>query len=191
MDIRGLVLVNSESIGTVDQAPRDQLAGILDVVGKSALRRTVERLQQYGISSIGAVVETPQPFRTRNDDLPADVAFFSAAPERFWRTAENVFNDMAQSGAELVVLVRLGGYAEADFEKLVQFHIDRQGRVTQMTRGSHLLDIFCISASRRNDAASLFRTQLMRCRSECPLFLHEGYFIAVAAPGDTGHCARC
>jgi hypothetical protein len=184
MDIRGLVLVNAESIGTVDQAPADQLTGILDVVGKSALRRVAERLQQYGISSIGAVVETAPPCRTRNDDLPADVAFFAAAPERFWRTAENVFNDMAQSGAELVVLVRLGGYAEADFEKLIQFHLDRQGRVTQMTRGSHLLDIFCISASRRNDAASLFRTQLMRCRSECPLFLHEGYFNALVDPRD-------
>src|SRR5690349_403190 len=99
MDIRGLVLVNAESIGTVDQAPADQLAGTLDVVGKSAMHRMAERLQQYGISSIGAVVETASSIR--NDDLPADVAFFSATPERFWRTAENVFNDMAQSGAEL------------------------------------------------------------------------------------------
>jgi hypothetical protein len=184
MDIRGLVLVNSESIGEVDQAPAAALTGILDVAGESALNRMAERLRQYGISSISAVVETPSSFRTRSYGLPADVALFSAAPERFWRTAESAFNDMAQSGAELVVLVRLGAYAEADFEKLVQFHLDRQGRVTQMTCGTQPLEIFCISASRRNDAASLFRTQLARCRSECPLFEHEGYFNPLAGLRD-------
>src|SRR5262249_923734 len=39
-----------------------------------------------------------------------------------------------------------------------------------------LLPVFCISASRRNDAASLLRSQLTKCRSECPLFEHSGYF---------------
>jgi hypothetical protein len=91
---------------------------------------------------------------------------------------------MAQSGAELVVLIRLGTYAEVDFEKLVQFHLDRQGRATQMAYGSQPLEIFCISASRRNDAASLFRTQLERCRTECPLFQHEGYLNQLASPRD-------
>ena len=184
MDIRGLVLVNAESIGEVDQAPAAALTGILDVVGKSALHRMAERLQQYGISSISAVVETASSFRAHNNGLPSDVAFISAAPDRFWRTAESVFNDMAQSGAELVVLVRLGGYAEADFEKLVQFHLDQRGRVTQMAFGPRPLEIFCISASRRNDAASLFRTRLTHCRSECPLFEHEGYFNPLAGPRD-------
>lgn len=184
MDIRGLVLVNPESIREVDQQPTAALTGILDVAGKSALHRMAERLQQFGISSISAVVETAPSFRTRDYGLPSDIACFSAAPERFWRTAESVFNDMAQSGAELVILVRLGAYAEADFERLVQFHLDHQGRVTQMTCGEQPLEIFCISASRRNDAASLFRTQLTRCRSECPLFQHEGYFNSLAGPRD-------
>src|SRR5256885_813574 len=89
MDIRGLLLVNSESIGEVDQSPVTALAGTLDVAGKSPLLRMAERLQ-----------------------------------------------------------------------------------------------IFCISASRRNDAASLFRTQLTRCRTECPLLEHEGYFNPLADARD-------
>jgi hypothetical protein len=186
MDIRGLLLVNSESIGEVevDQSPATALAGTLDVAGKSPLLRMTERLQQYGISSISAVVETGPSAATRNFGLPSDVTCVTATPDRFWRAAESAFNDMAQKGAELVLLVRLSSYAEADFEKLVQFHLDHQGRVTQMSRGEQRLEIFCISASRRNDAASLFRTQLTRCRTECPLLEHEGYFNALADARD-------
>ncbi|MBZ5507702.1 MAG: hypothetical protein LAO78_19750 [Acidobacteriia bacterium] len=184
MDIRGLLLVNSESIGEIDQSPVAALAGTLDVAGKSPLLRIMERLQQYGVSSISAVVETGSSVTARNCGLPSDIARIAAAPDRFWRTAESVFNDMAQRGAELVVLVRLNSYAETDFEKLIQFHLDHQGRVTQMSHGEQRLEIFCISASRRNDAASLFRTQLTRCRTECPLLEHEGYFNPLADARD-------
>jgi hypothetical protein len=95
-----------------------------------------------------------------------------------------VFNDMAQSGAELVILIRLGAYAEVDFEKQVQFHIDRKERVTRMASDDQMLEIFCISASRRNDAASLFRTQLAHCRSECPVLQHDGYVNPLASARD-------
>ncbi len=182
MDIRGLLLANSEHIEEGSQA--DAPLATLDVVGKSTLQRMAERLQQYGISSVSAVVETAAPSGVRNSGLSSDVTCVSASPDRFWKTAESVFNDMAQSGAELVVLIRLGAYVEADFEKLVQFHLDRQERVTRMASGAQPLQIFCISASRRNDAASLFRTQLLHCRSECPLLQHDGYLNSLATPRD-------
>jgi hypothetical protein len=183
MDIRGLLLANSE-----DSVEGKKSLGVplatLDVAGKSTLQRMAERLQQYGISSVSAVVEAGADSGVHNFGLPSDVSCVSAAPDRFWRTAESVFNDMAQSGAELVVLIRLGAYAEADFERLVQFHLDGKERVTQMASDTQSLEIFCISASRRNDAASLFRTQLAHCRTECPLLEHEGYLNALASPRD-------
>ncbi|HEY1526294.1 MAG TPA: hypothetical protein VGH51_08665 [Candidatus Angelobacter sp.] len=184
MDIRGLLLVNSEHIAESDQQPAAAPLATVDVVGKSTLHRMAERLQQFGISSVSAVVESGPPSGVRNFGLPSDVACVSAPADRFWRTAETVFNEIAQNGAELVVLIRLGAYAEADFEKLVQLHIDRGGRVTQMASGDERLEIFCISASRRNDAASLFRTQLSRCRSECPLLQHDGYLNPLTGPRD-------
>ena len=183
MDIRGLLLANSEHDVAGNQALDAPLA-TLDVAGKSTLQRMVERLQQYGISAVSAVVEATAPTGVRNFGLPADVSCVSAAPDRFWKMAESAFNDMAQSGAELVVLIRLGAYAEVDFEKLVQFHLDRKERVTRMASDSQMLEIFCISASRRNDAASLFRTQLAHCRSECPLLQHEGYLNPLATARD-------
>ena len=177
MDIRGLLLVNSQNIEELDrETDAGVLTGTVDVAGKNALQRMAERLQQYGISSVSAVVENSSSYTgLHNYGLPSDITCVTASPDRFWRTAETAFNDLAQNGAELVVLIRLGAYAEADFERLVQFHLDRQCRVTQMAAGDERLEIFCISASRRNDAASLFRTQLAHCRSECPLLQHEGY----------------
>jgi NDP-sugar pyrophosphorylase family protein len=183
MDIRGIVLANSEQNLVGNQALDAPLA-TLDVVGKRTLQRTAERLQQYGISSVTAVVEATPNSGVRNFGLPSDVTCVSAAPDRFWRTAESVFNDMAQSGAELVILIRLGAYAEVDFEKQVQFHIDRKERVTRMASDEQMLEIFCISASRRNDAASLFRTQLAHCRSECPVLQHDGYVNPLATARD-------
>src|SRR6267142_3074514 len=156
MDIRGILLANSELANSEQNMAGTQALDAslvtLDVAGKSTLQRMAERLQQYGISSVSAVVEATAPSGVRNYGLPSDVSCISAAPDRFWRTAESVFNDMAQSGAELVVLVRLGTYAEVDFEKLVQFHLDRKERVTRMASDMQMLEIFCISASRRNDA---------------------------------------
>jgi hypothetical protein len=177
------LLANSEQNVAENQALGTPLA-TLDVVGKSTLQRMAERLQQYGISSVSAVVETTSNPGARNFGLPSDVTCVSAAPDRFWRAAESVFNDMAQSGAELVILIRLGAYAEVDFEKQVQFHIDRKERVTRMASDDQMLEIFCISASRRNDAASLFRTQLAHCRSECPVLQHDGYVNPLASARD-------
>ncbi|HET9365590.1 MAG TPA: hypothetical protein VFP71_11340 [Candidatus Angelobacter sp.] len=176
MDIRGLLLANSantreEDLSFIASGP----LGVVDVAGKTPLERTAERLQQFGILPAAAVVETAA-FSTRPGLSPTPgLNYVAAQPDRFWRAAENAFNEMVQNGAELVVLVRLGVYAEIDFEHLVQFHLDRGSRVSQVCHQGENLDIFCISASRRNDAASLFRSQLSRCRSECPLMEHAGY----------------
>ncbi|HEU4414933.1 MAG TPA: hypothetical protein VFT65_09150 [Candidatus Angelobacter sp.] len=185
MDIRGLLLVNSGNLREEDQAfHASGPLGVLEVAGKSALQRTAERLQQCGITSITAVIESTAFPLARTFAGPAGLNYVVSTPERFWRTAENSFNDMAQSGAETVVLVRLGAYAEVDFEKLVQFHLDRGARVSQAGREGRALEIFCVSASRRNDAASLLRSQLARCRSECPQMEQAGYLNPLADARD-------
>jgi hypothetical protein len=185
MDIRGLLLVNSgksreDDAGFLASSP----LGLLEVAGKSALERVAERLLHYGIAPATAIVETNTLSPSGSSTTASGLNYLSSTPDRFWRTAESAFNDMAQGGAELVVLVRLGAYAEIDFEKVVQAHLDRGSRVSQASHEGQKLDVFCISASRRNDAASLFRSQLSRCRSECPLIEDAGYVNELADPRD-------
>ncbi len=183
MDIRGLVLINSDHVSLDDHTQSHSgLFGLIDVAGKSPLQRTAERLQKFGIYPVTAVIEghsSPAALRNLNG-----VTAVMASPDRFWRAAENAFNDLAQGGAELVLLIRLGAYDEIDFEDMVQFHLDHHCRVSQASCEGQAIETFCISASRRNDAASLFRSQLSRCRSECPLFEHFGYTNLLSEPGD-------
>lgn len=177
MDIRGLVLINSASVDAEYHPFSLVPAGLVDVAGRNALERIAERMTKYGLSSVTAVVEATAQRNVRSSTANRQNLNCVTVPaERFWRAAESSFNDLAQDGAELVLLVRIGGYAEVDFDKLVQFHLDAHARVSQMTHQGRPLEIFCISASRRNDAASLFRSQLAKCRSECPQVEHVGYF---------------
>jgi NDP-sugar pyrophosphorylase family protein len=176
MDIRALVLVKKTEQAAVDPVPLSPFpSALLEVAGKSPLQRTIERLQHFGIQGVRAIsdCEVLAPGRSLNGNA---ANYMSVEGERFWRAAENAFNDMVQDGAELVLLVSVEGYAEIDFEKLVQFHLDQHARVSQARNASGPLPIFCVSASRRNDAASLFRSQLSKCRSECPQFEDRGYF---------------
>lgn len=183
MDIRGLILVNTGMGVAEEQLSLSSFPlPLLDTAGKTALERVGERLRQYGIEPVTVVAEAESPSQSRVADAKTIEA--AGTQERFWRAAENAFNEMVQNGAELVVLLNMGAYAEVDFEKLLQFHLDQQARVTQVYHRGEPLEIFCISASRRNDAASLFRSQLLKCRSECPGFDHHGYVNHLRDPRD-------
>lgn len=178
MDIRALVLVKTAVEILEDPTPIAPVSpALLEVAGKSALQRTLERLRHFGVQQIAVVTDTDVPPGSANGHAGN---YLTAARERFWRAAESSFNEIAQEGAELVLLISLGGYAEIDYEKLVQYHLDQRARVSQACHENRPLEVFCISASRRNDAASLFRSQLVKCRIECPLLDHvAGYFNAL------------
>lgn len=184
MDIRALVLVRTAAETVVDPVQLSPLSlALLEVAGKSPLQRTVARLHHFGIQAVKVIADSDYlaPSPATNGDA---ASYLSAGRERFWRAAEIAFNELVQEGAELVLLVSMDGYAEIDFEKLVQFHLDQHARVTQTCIESTPLQVFCISASRRNDAASLLRSQLNKCRSECPVFEHRGYFNALCDARD-------
>ena len=175
MDIRALLLVNAPVETGAEPLPVSSTPlALLEVAGMNALERTAERMHRYGIEPTTAVIDfdmLPEFHGATSQYLGC----LLTGRERFWRIAESVFNDMVQNSAELVIIARLGAYAEIDFEKLVQFHLDNQCRVTQVSHRGQPLEIFCISGSRRNDAASLLRSQLTRCRTECPLLEDAGY----------------
>jgi carbonic anhydrase/acetyltransferase-like protein (isoleucine patch superfamily) len=145
---------------------------LLEVVGKSALQRMIERLRHFGLERVTAISDA--------DSLSAnnkgkDDNYIKVEPGRIWRVAESAFNEIAQGGAEFVLVIDLGAYAEIDFDRLIQFHLDRRARISQARLGAKPLQVFCVSTSRRHDAAFLFRSQLGRQRIEGPYFEHRGY----------------
>jgi hypothetical protein len=176
MDIRGLLLINSDVEAPGDRPPMAAVPlALLDVAGRSPLLRMADHLRRHGVSPLAAVVAENPGNSPGSSRLSQQLDWRDAPHDRFWREAEATFAELAQSGADIIVLIRMGAYTEIDVEKLVQFHMEHECRVSQAAWDSHPLDVFCLSASRRNDAASLFRSRLSHCRSECPLFGHGGY----------------
>jgi hypothetical protein len=183
MDIRGLILIDAPQAADEGLAFSWTPMALLDVAGINPLDRLGERLQRDGVWPVTVVVGGNSSDR-RHGPLPPGTVWHTAIPEHFWRVAESAFNDLAESGAECVLLVRLGAYAEIDFAGFVQFHLQGQHRVSQAVGSAEPLEVFCLNASRRNDAASLFRSRLARCRSECETFAHSGYVNPLAGPRD-------
>ena len=184
MDIRGLILINPADADGAGELPfGDMPPALLDVAGNTPLQRTADRLHHFGASQVTAIIAA-RGIQEEPGNGASAPRWTTTSRERFWRVAENTFNEMAQEGAELVLVIRLGAYAEVDLESLVQFHLERGCRVSQLRDEAGNVDVFCISASRRNDAASLFRSQLARCRSECPVLEHQGYVNPLATAAD-------
>lgn len=184
MDVKAVILVGGapEGLERLNGTP----IGLLDVLGEPILQRVLDRMEKFGISGAAVVTEVPAssvPF-ARGSVRPG-MRWTEAEGDQFWRAAENAFNEFAQDGTELVLVVRLGPYAEIEYEDLVQFHLDAGCRVTRVSDSLGLsLDTFVISASRRNDAAYLFRHELREMRVPCNDYRFSGYINHLRDPKD-------
>jgi hypothetical protein len=179
MDVKAIILLDGPSAESA--SPLHSFAGVhaalLDVLGNPVLYTVVDRLRRFGVSAVSVVVDDrPDTARLVKRMTRSEVRWVFAPAHQMWRAAENSFCELAQAGAELVLVLRLGPYAEIDYETLLQFHIDQRARVTPVCRSNGApLDTFVISASRRNDAAFLFRHQLKNLRTPCTGFIFRGY----------------
>ena len=175
MDVKAIILVGGEA------TPAQQLGGVpiafLDVLGEPVLQHVLNRLGHFGVSAAAVVTDVPvSEAPVARGIFRPGLRWMNAAGQQFWRAAEHVFNDYVQSGSEIVLVIRLGAYAEVEYEELVQFHFDKQCRITSVSGPDGMaLGTFVISASRRNDAAYLFRHELGEMRTPCENFQHTGY----------------
>lgn len=188
MDVRAILLLGVP--GAADGSAEGVTGGVplaaLDVLGRSPVQRAAERLVRYGTTAVHMVGDTgPRTITSLCAGLPATVNAVSATGAQIWRACESVFSEAAQSGAELILVQRLGPYLELDYDHLIQFHLDQRNRVTPVCGpDGSALHTFAISASRRNDAAFLFRHQLAQSRTPCSSYVHCGYRNGLANAAD-------
>lgn len=185
VDVRGIVLV-----GGLPAAGGEKFGGyplaLHDVLGRPVVHRIVERLQAQRVTEVAVISESPMPPLTgRSQVLQRSFKFVHAPEPHFWRAAENAFSDHAQAGADEVLVLRLGGYTEFVVEELLQQHLDGRARVTRaVLSGNSDLDVLLVAASRRNDAAYLFRHCLRDSRSPCGSWPFRGYWNPLKSPRD-------
>ncbi len=175
MDVKAIVLVGGGT--TSQQAFAGVPVAFLDILGAPVVQRVLDRLEHFGVTAAAVVTDTPvESAPIARGVFRPGLRWVEAAGNQFWRAAESVFNDFAQSGSEIVIVSTVGPYAEIEYEELVQFHLDKQCRITSVSGAdARPLGTFVISASRRNDAAYLFRHELREMRTPCEEFQHRGY----------------
>jgi NDP-sugar pyrophosphorylase family protein len=179
MELKAVLLVGS----TDPQAERWSAHPIanLEVLGKPIADHVIDRLQRFGVDSI-TLIASPG---TWERDARRGVNVVTAAPDQLWRSAETVFNLYAQAGAEIVVALRLGPYVEFDLEQILHFHHERKNRVTRVVGADGAsLEMCVIDASRRNDAAYLFRSELQDTRVTSEDYVFSGYINPLREIGD-------
>ncbi len=181
MDVRGIVLVGgapSRAPGTEAEIFAGHPLAMCDVLGRPVLHRVIERLHAQRISDVVVISQYPlPPLNSRSRAWQAKLRFLHAPEPHFWRAAENAFAEYAQAGADEVLVLRMGGYAEFVVDEFLQQHLDGRARVTRAVLGEdNDLDVLLVAASRRNDAAYLFRHQLRASRAPCCRWPLRGYW---------------
>jgi NDP-sugar pyrophosphorylase family protein len=176
MDVRAVILVGGAPSDTPEHLAGFPI-GLVDVLGAPVLQRVIDRLDRFGVSGTAVVCSgSTSASPLARGSLRPGIRWTEAVNGNFWRSAEAAFNEMAQAGAELVLVIRIGVYAEIDYEDVAQFHLDRNARLTSVCDSSGTpLDTFVISASRRNDAAYLFRHELQQMRGSSDVYRFDGY----------------
>jgi NDP-sugar pyrophosphorylase family protein len=190
MDVKAILLVGGASAGA------EQFAGhpiaALDVLGRPLIERIAERMTRSGIDAVSVVCESEacQSLVERAVRRDAKLRLHELTSEGIWRACEQIFCDYAEAGAEIILVQRIGAYLEINFDDLVQFHLESKARVTPVVDASAPLDLFVISASRRNDAAFLFRHELKALRTESLPYVFNGYGNRLRNTADLRQLAR-
>lgn len=182
MDVKAILLVGVAQDETgASGAASETVLGVpiaaFDVAGKPVAQRIAERLLDGGCSSVTIVADSDANIpATARQNLPARTNLVLSESQQLWRECERTFEQLSDDGTELVVVWRLGAYAEIDVEALIQTHLDQHARVTEVcdARGEPL-GIFVLCGSRRNDAAYLFRHQLRASRMPSCGYVFCGY----------------
>jgi NDP-sugar pyrophosphorylase family protein len=152
---------------------------LLDALGRPALYYVIERLRQAGLGSedisVLSNLRSPAAAYSQRVVERLGLSWTNFSGESLVRAAEGKFAEYAHAGAEVILVVQAGAYAEIDYEGLIQFHLESQNRVTSVSDDDGLVGTFAISASRRNDAAFLFRHNLQACRTTSLPYSTRGY----------------
>ena len=185
MDVRAIVVVEAHSDAAEETGSAEAFAGmscaLADVLGKPLVFHLIDRLKKQDIRAVSVVTDAPA------DLWPVGTAvngsWVCSSREQLWKTVEQVFTNFTESGAELVLVIRLGAYAEIDYNDLLQFHLDRQAHITSAVDEEGLaLHVYAVSASRRNDVAFMFRHRFQQFRPGLQLYSFSGYINRLSSP---------
>jgi NDP-sugar pyrophosphorylase family protein len=166
MDIRAIILVDGRPPLAATPAAEERIAGVplalCEVLGTSMLDRLLARLKQAGVGSAAVLLNSPPHYPQLLSTQPSeDVSYYDASgSDDLWTAAMAQFETFSRN-ADLILVHRLGPFAEIDYESLIQHHLDSHNRITAVLAADQsALDCYILRATRRSDAAYLFRSRM-------------------------------
>jgi hypothetical protein len=145
--------------------PRSYPVALWDLLGKSVLRRIIDRLQAAGEQLVSVV--------------PAEGS--SGVHEEAW---ERTFVEYARSGVERILLVSLGAYSEFQLNSLLEFHRASECQVTNLADEQGPLGISLIEAKCADGGPTSLRNRLSAFSSCSSTYEFTGYSNLLADPAD-------
>ena len=189
MEVKALLLV-----GPTEENGNEVFAGtplaVSEVLGRPAVEHLIEHLRRQNVNEVAVVGELPRggSFGDRSCRSSHGSRWIVAPGGQLWRAAEAVFNDLAQNGAEEILVLRVGPYVEPDVDDLLQSHIENRTHATRaIDQNGEAMDLLVVTASRRNEAAYAFRHALRETRTRCGTWRFRGYWNALGS----AHDLRC
>jgi carbonic anhydrase/acetyltransferase-like protein (isoleucine patch superfamily) len=178
MDVRAIIILGGAA------GENEKFAGVplasLDVLGRSVMLRVVDRLTRFGIGNIAVISDRALQLPSISSHLR-----LLASQENVWQTAVQVLCELANGGADLILALRLGPYAELDYDHLIQFHLEQHRPVTVVLGSDEdQPSAFLFNTSPRNEALYLLRHQLQTARHPHSVYSFVGYFNRLRSAAD-------
>lgn len=176
--VRALVLVGGRT--DAERFGEFPLA-LLDVLGRSVLVRTLDRIRAAGIGHINVLSDTCPPPPSPASNL---CKFSVANPDSFWDEALHQFRHLSLQ-SEFVLVLRLGAWAEINFAVMVQEHRRSGSAITRAcSQRGEALDVFVVSSAGQSEAAALLRGELRDGRIASAEHKTRGYLNMLRTPAD-------
>jgi hypothetical protein len=138
----------------------------VDVLGRSVMLRMLDRLKSAAVEPVTVWAEIPDGLEADNvSRLDQDVPF----------RVRPMIEQFAQQGAQLVVCLRLGPYAEIDFAELLRFHAAKKASYTTAHHQERKLPVFVADLVRPAKTVSALLDWLDACQIACAQFPFSGY----------------
>lgn len=191
MDVKAIVVIEKTQAAEDATSVAGEFAGIpltlVDVLGKSVLARTLERLQSAGATQCVVITNEKETTHLQSVQTMKGVEVVRTDASEVWGTAEDKFNSFSFAPSDMVVLIRLDGYYEVNFEDLIGSHYRSESRVSRVWKNATTpMDIWVVSAARRKEAAFLCQTGLRRTRTESVRYVAspETYLLPLNSAAD-------
>jgi carbonic anhydrase/acetyltransferase-like protein (isoleucine patch superfamily) len=171
-----------ESHASPSQLLLGRPVALWDVLGKTVLERTIERLRIFGIDRISVISENSG--RTPSSDVPEPPSSQSLGNTSFWSEWDSIVSAYLNHEMETLLLVRLGSYAEVDFCDLLRFHRESGTALTQVQHSQGALDLVVADARQLRSGVGSFRSRLSAMLQDRSRYEFKGYLNRLARPAD-------